>query len=91
MLDFHFHISHIPGKLNPIIDALLRRPQVNIITVTHYKYTTNMVNDYAHEEEFTKIDKKVEQGQVIPPCSIKDGFLIYGSRLCITKSFKDKV
>ena len=34
---FHFHIAHIPGKLNPVIDALSRRPIVNAVSIAHHQ------------------------------------------------------
>ena len=33
LLQFHFQFSHSAGKLNPVADALSRRPRVNAVSV----------------------------------------------------------
>ena len=68
---FHFHIAHVPSKLKPMANALLRRLQVNAITISHHKDHTSIVNDYTHDEDFAKVYDKVEQGESLPPYSIK--------------------
>ena len=88
---FYFHIAHVPRKQNVVADALSRRPQVNAITIAHHRDLTLMVEEYQNDDDFATIYEKVEQGQMISPYSIKDGFLMHGSRLCITKSFREKV
>ena len=79
--------SPCPRKTKCRADALSRRPQVNAITIAHHKDLSLMVDDYKHDQDFASIYEKLERGQMIAPYSIKDGFLMHGSCLCITKSF----
>ena len=88
---FHFHIAHVPGKQNAVADALSRRPHVNAITIAHHKDLSLMVDDYKQDPDFASIYQKLKQGQMISPYSIKDGFLMHGQCLCITKAFREKV
>ena len=44
---FHFHIAHILGKHNLVANALLRRPRVNVVSITYHNDLTNMVDAYA--------------------------------------------
>ena len=76
---FHFHIAYVLGKQNVVADALSRRPQVNAITIAHHRDLTLMVEEYKNDDDFATIYEKVEQGQMISPYSIKDGFLMHGS------------
>ena len=50
-----------------------------------------MVDDYKQDPDFASIYQKLEQGQMISPYSIKDGFLMHGQCLCISKAFREKV
>ena len=69
---FYFHIAHVLGKQNAMANALLRRPQVNAITIAHHKDFSLMVDDYKQDSNFASIYQKLEQGQMISPYSIKD-------------------
>ena len=88
---FYFCIAHVPRKQNALASALSRRPQVNAITIAHHKDLSLMVDDYKHDQDFVSIYEKIEQGQIVTPYSIKDGFLMHGLCLCITKAFREKV
>ena len=88
---FHFHIAHVAGKQNPVADALSRRPQVNAITIAYHRDLSTMVDDYLTDEDFAQIYDQVKQGTPISPYSLKEGFLMFGSRLCITKTLREKV
>ena len=88
---FHFHIAHVPGKQNAVADALSRRPQVNAVTIAYHKDLTHMIEEYQHDQDFASIYRDIEQGHPVSSYSIKDGFLMNNSRLCVTKSFRDKV
>ena len=50
-----------------------------------------MINDYKSDPDFAIIYEQVEQGQQITPYSLKEGFLMFGPRLCITKTLREKV
>ena len=50
-----------------------------------------MIDDYKSDTDFAQIYEQVEQGVPVSPYSIKEGFFMFGSRLCITKDLQDKV
>ncbi len=52
---FHFHIGHIPGKLNPVTDALSRTPIVNAVSITYHHDFTSMIGKYAEDEDYASI------------------------------------
>ena len=90
LISFLNHI-HIPGKQNNVADALSRRPRVNAVTIAYHQDLTSMINDYKSDPDFAIIYAQVEQGQQITPYSLKEGFLMFGPRLCITKTLREKV
>ena len=47
---FHFHIAHIHGKINPVADALSRRPMVNATSIAYNHDLISMINKYAQDE-----------------------------------------
>ncbi|MCO5563944.1 hypothetical protein L7F22_017596 [Adiantum nelumboides] len=88
---FHFHIAHVAGKQNPVADTLSRRPRVNAVSIAYHQDLTTMIDDYKSDTDFAQIYEQVEQGILVSPYSIKEGFLMFGPRLCITKALRDKV
>ena len=88
---FHFHIAHIPGKLNPVADALSRRPMVNAVSIAYNHDLTSMINMYAQDEDYASIVKDLEEGKASDLFSLKEGFLMHGQKLCITKALREKV
>ena len=54
---FHFHIAHIPGKVNPVADALSRRPMVNAVSIAYNHDLTSMINKYAQDENYVTMPK----------------------------------
>ena len=91
MAQFNFHIAHIAGKQNSVADALSRRPMVNAITIAHHNDLTSMIDDYSNDEDYASIMANISNDLPHEPYSLKDGFLLHGSRLCITKNLRDKV
>ena len=88
---FHFHIAHILGKQNMVADALSRRPRVNAVTIAYSHDLTDMIGKYAEDGDYATIMANLESGKTHEPFSLKDGFLLHGSRLCITKNLREKV
>ena len=88
---FHFHIAHVLGKLNPVANALSRRPMVNVVFIAYNHDLASMINNYAQDEDYASIVKELEEGKDKEPFSMKDGFLMYGTKLCITKALREKV
>ena len=88
---FHFHIAHVPGKINPVADALSRRPTVNVISIAQHHDFTSMREVYASDEDFAAIYSSLQEGKSDDTFSLKDGFLMHGNRLYITKDLREKV
>ena len=77
---FHFHIAHVPEKLNPVVvDALSRRPMVNAISIAYNHDLTSMIEKYAQDEDYASIVKDLEEERAHEHFSLKEGFLMYGS------------
>ena len=87
---FHFHIAHIPGKLNPVAGALSRRPMVNVVSIAYNHDLTSMIDTYAQDEDYASIVKDIEEGKAKEPFSLKERFLMHGLKLCITKDLCEK-
>ena len=88
---FHFHIAHIPGKHNLVADALSRRPQANAVSVAYHNDLTSMVDAYATDPDFADVMSALATGKTQDPFTLKDGFLLNGSRLCVTQALREKV
>ena len=50
-----------------------------------------IINKYAQDEDYATIVKDLEEERAHEHFSLKEGFLMYGSRLCITKDLREKV
>ena len=50
-----------------------------------------MIDDYKSDIDFAQIYEQGEKGVLISPYAIKEGFLMFGFSLCITKNLWDKV
>ena len=88
---FHFHIAHILGKKNMVANALSQWPTANAITIAHTHDLPSMIEGYNQDEDFPPIFDDLTNGITKEPYALKEGFLIYGSRLCITKNLHEKV
>ena len=88
---FNFHIAHISGKHNQVADALSRRPMVNAITIAHHHDLTRMIGEYVQDDDYASIVTKLANDIPQENYSLKEGFLLHGSRLCITNNLREKV
>ncbi|MCO5606721.1 hypothetical protein L7F22_060911 [Adiantum nelumboides] len=88
---FHFHIAHIPGKHNQVADALSRRTRCNAAFAASHNDLTSMVDEYATDPNFCDVMSAIALGKTQEPYVVQDGYLLYGSRLCVTKSSREKV
>ena len=73
---FHFQFAHIPGKQNPVADALSRRPQVNAISIAYNHDLTDMINHSGEDKDFAQIFHDLVAGKVNESYSSKEGFLL---------------
>ncbi|MCO5548234.1 hypothetical protein L7F22_001691 [Adiantum nelumboides] len=88
---FHFHIAHILGKHNQVADALSHRPRCNVVSVASHNDLTSMVDEYATDSDFCNVISAIALGKTQEPYVVQDGYLLYGSRLCVTESLREKV
>ena len=88
---YHFHIAHIAGKQNKVADALSRRPRVNVVSIACNHDLISMIESYAQDSDYQEIMARLAQGHTQDPYSLKEGFLLHGNRLCITKDMCPKV
>ena len=64
---------------------------VDAISIAHYHDLTSMINEYVQDEDYANIVANLSNDIPHVPYSLKDGFLLHGSRLCITKNLREKV
>ena len=64
---------------------------MNAISIAYNHDLTSMIDKYAQDEDYASIVKDLEEGRAHEHYSLKEGFLMYGSRLCITKDLREKV
>jgi hypothetical protein len=88
---FNFHIAHIAGKHNLVADALSRRPKVNAVSIATHNDLSLMIDEYATDPEFKDVMSAIAIGKKQEPYHVQDGYLLYGNRLCITRSLREKV
>ncbi|MCO5569514.1 hypothetical protein L7F22_023227 [Adiantum nelumboides] len=50
-----------------------------------------MVDEYATDPNFCDVMSAIALGKTQEPYVVQDGYLLYGSRLCVTKSLREKV
>ena len=81
---FNFNIAHIAGKRNQVADALSRRPRVNVVSIATHKDLSATVDEYATDPDFKDIMSAFAIGKKEEPYDLKDGYLLYDNRLCVT-------
>ena len=87
---FHFHIAHIFGKHNQVVDALSCRPRVNVVSLAYHNDRTTMVDEYAIDPNFTNVMFAITMGETQDIYKVSDGYLLHGNRLCITKKLRER-
>ena len=72
-------------------DALSRRPKVNAVSIASHNDLSSMIDEYAMDPNFKDVMFAIAMGKNEEPFTIKDGYLLYGNRLCVTHALRDKV
>ena len=88
---FNFHIAHIAGKHNQVANALSKRPQVNAVSIATHNDLSHMIDEYAMDQHFKDVMSTIAMGKNEEPFIVKDGYLLYSNRLCVTHALRDKV
>ena len=63
---------------------------VNAISIAHHHDLIDMINEYVHDDDYASIVENINNDIPHDPYSLKDGFLLHGSWLCITKNLREK-
>ena len=50
-----------------------------------------MIDEYANDPDFKDVMSAISLGKKEEPFQMQEGFLLYGNRLCITQSLREKV
>ena len=70
-------------------DALSKRPMVNAIKIAHHNDLTSMIDGYVIDEDYASIMANISNDLPHEPYSLREGFLLHGSQLCITKNLRE--
>ena len=64
---------------------------LNAITIVYNHDLTSMIGSYEQDKYFAPIFNDLTNGITKEPYTLKEGFLMYGTRLCIIKNICEKV
>ena len=64
---------------------------VNAISIAHHHDLTSMIDEYVQDDDYAQIVAKLANDIPQENYSLKEGFLLNGSRLCITKNLREKI
>ncbi|MCO5576367.1 hypothetical protein L7F22_030177 [Adiantum nelumboides] len=87
---FHFQIIHVQGLKNVVANALSRKPLVQAISAIHHSSFEDMVDQYATDKDFADIFTRIRDGETVAGYSIREGYLMRKTMLCITQLPREK-
>ena len=64
---------------------------VNAIFIAHHHDLTDMIDEYVQDDDYAQTIANLANDIPHDPYSLKDGFLLHGSQLCMTKNHREKV
>lgn len=88
---FQFQIVHVDGKKNVVADALSRKPQVSAMYIVFHDDLEAMKDQYAQDQEFSRIYDELTGGERHDHYSLKDGFLLMHGKICVTGPKRSKI
>ncbi|MCO5591266.1 hypothetical protein L7F22_045247 [Adiantum nelumboides] len=88
---FHFQIVHVQGQKNVVADALSRKPLVRAISAIQHSSSKDMVDQYATYTDYADVFTRIRDGQTVAGYSIREGYLIRKTMLCVTQPLREKV
>ncbi|MCO5587839.1 hypothetical protein L7F22_041791 [Adiantum nelumboides] len=81
-------IVYAEGKNNMIANTLISQTT----TFSNYDYRHHELDDmreqYANDPDFESVIEKMQEGEVIPGFTLKDGFLMRRNKLCLTRALR---
>ena len=63
MSQFPFHIAHIPGEHNTVVDALSRGPRANVVLVAYHNDLSSLIDVYAMDPDFANVMSALSMGR----------------------------
>ncbi|MCO5552726.1 hypothetical protein L7F22_006243 [Adiantum nelumboides] len=72
-------------------DALSRKPLVQAISAVHHSSFEDMVDQYATDTDFADIFTRIRDGETVAGYSIREGYLMRKTMLCVTQPLREKV
>ncbi|MCO5589307.1 hypothetical protein L7F22_043273 [Adiantum nelumboides] len=72
-------------------DALSRKPLVQAISTMHQSSFEDMVHQYAIDTDFADIFTRMRDGETVAGYSIREGYLMQKTMLCVTQPLREKV
>ncbi|MCO5564738.1 hypothetical protein L7F22_018406 [Adiantum nelumboides] len=87
---FHFQLVHVAGK-NVVADALSRRPHVAAASIAYQHELNEMRYHYSRDEDFAEPYDALVRGEHPNSYSLKNGFLMFRGKLCISRLLRQKV
>ncbi|MCO5604204.1 hypothetical protein L7F22_058366 [Adiantum nelumboides] len=88
---FHFQIVHVQGQKNVVADALSRKRLVQAISAIHHSTFEDMIDQYATDPDFADIFTWIRDGETVAGYSLREGYLMRKTMLCVTQPFREKV
>ncbi|MCO5591543.1 hypothetical protein L7F22_045529 [Adiantum nelumboides] len=88
---FHFQLVHVASKKNVVVDALSRRRHVAAMSIAYQHELDEMRDHYSTDEEFTKPYDALVCGEHLDSYLLKDGFLMFREKLCVSGLLRQKV
>ena len=70
--------------------VLSRKPHEASVADVHHELD-DMQQQYATDLDFQDVHERLSRGETVPKFSLKDGFLMHGTRLCVTRQLRQKV
>ena len=82
---------HVEDKKNIVADALSRKPQISAVSIPYHHELDDMKEQYAHDQDFSRIFDQLMEGQHNEHYLLKDGFMLMHGRLCVSRRLRHKV
>ncbi|MCO5592713.1 hypothetical protein L7F22_046716 [Adiantum nelumboides] len=88
---FHFQLVHVASKKNVVANALSRRPHVAAVSIAYQHELDEMRDHYSTDDDFVEPYAALVRGEHLDSFSLKDGFLMFRGKLCISRLLRQKV